>query len=768
MKKHINLLSGLVIAIVLVGVISAATVFVSAQTYRELAFDFQRQYMARLVEVRVAELINEAVEDARRLGLQIQYNERFGPAFDSADGEVISAFLEQQFRQAAAISSEVEVAGLFAFDADFGLLGSVTRTPVSAGSGGVFCPGLIETMRLRQGAERFEPAHELCMVEGAPLLATMAPVGGPDPTGYLQVLVNPVAQLASIGARVGMPVRVALMNGVAVSSSPGWQDENETAVVSADYILRADDSRPALLITSVRNADALVMQLDKTNNRMLLVVVLIILTTVAFALVLFKYSVFKPLKDLSSQLRDKWAGGKPHDLAAATAQVGAEPVSFHALGELYESLHDMAIRDPLTGAYNRALLDDRLKQLIAEHRRTPSTAALLLIDMVRFKYVNDLLGHHTGDLLLKDVVSRIGDVLRESDTLARLGGDEFIVILPDTDRQQAIQVAGKIVESMESGFEIEGRKLSASVCIGISLLPEHAEDAESLLRYADQAMYSVKDSKQGYAIYDPASALTSDLARESLDSILRKDIEPDDLYLVYQPVIDFATGEVSYLEALLRWQQRDGKIMMPETFIRVAEQSGLIRQLSEWVIESACRELALMQKNKPGLRSGINLSMHNLHDLGLLDAIGQSLVRYRLRPQSLLIEITETGFMLDPEQVVDMLGRMAAMGLRLSIDDFGTGHSSLVYLRRLPVHTLKVDKSFVIDMDTDEDNAAIVRATIDLAHSLGLTVTAEGVESLAVQKRLKAMGCDYYQGYYICEPMRCTQMIDWLIAARKT
>ncbi|MGB5442367.1 MAG: EAL domain-containing protein [Gammaproteobacteria bacterium] len=767
MKKHINLLSGLVIAIILVGVISAATVFVSAQTYRDLAFDFQRQYMARLVEVRVAELINEAVEDARRLGLRIQYNDRFDAAFDSADGDVISAFLEQQIRQAAEISNQVEVAGLSAFDVDLGLLGSVTRTAVSAGPGGVFCPRLIETMRLRQGAERLEPAHELCLAAGAPLLATMVPVGGPDPAGYLQVIVNPVVQLRSIGTRVGMPVRVALMNGVAVSSSPGWQDESEAAVVSANYILRADDSRPALLITSVRNADALVMQLDKTNNRLLLVVVLIILTTVAFALVLVKYTVFKPLKDLSFQLRDKRAGSKPHDSNAATAKDGLEPVSFHELGELYESLHDMAIRDPLTGTYNRALLEDRLKQLIAEHRRMPSTAALLLIDMVRFKYVNDLLGHHTGDLLLKDVVSRIGDVLRESDTLARLGGDEFVVILPDTDRQQAIQVAEKIIQSMQTGFEIEGHKLSASVCIGISLLPEHAEDSDSLLRYADQAMYSVKDNKQGYAIYDPASALTSDLARQSLDSILRKEIEPDDLYLVYQPVIDFATGEVSYLEALLRWQQRDGKIMMPETFIRVAEQSGLIRQLSEWVIETACRELALMQKNKPGLRGGINLSMHNLHDLGLIDAIGRSLSRYRLRPQSLLIEITETGVMLDPEQVIDMLGRMAAMGLRLSIDDFGTGHSSLIYLRRLPVHTLKVDKSFVIDMDTDEDNASIVRATIDLAHSMGLTVTAEGVESPAVQKRLKAMGCDYYQGYYISEPIRCMEMIDWLIAARR-
>ena len=443
------------------------------------------------------------------------------------------------------------------------------------------------------------------------------------------------------------------------------------------------------------------------------------------------------------------------------------PVSFHALGELYETLHDMAIRDPLTGSYNRALLEDRLNQLLVEHRRSPSVAAVLLIDMVRFKYVNDLLGHHAGDLLLKDVVNRIGQVLRESDTLARIGGDEFIVVLPDTDRQQAIQVAEKIIQSMTTGFEIDGHSLTAAVSIGIALMPEHGEDSESLLRSADQAMYSVKDRKNSYAIYDAVSTENRDLAKESLDSILKKDIEPDDLYLVYQPVIDFATGEVSYLEALLRWQRHDGKIMLPETFIRVAEQSGSIKQLSEWVVETTCRELSLMQQNKPDLRIGVNLSMHNLHDLGLLDAIGKSLQRHQLQAESLLIEITETSVMLDPDMVIDVLGRMAAMGLKLSIDDFGTGHSSLVYLRRLPVHTLKVDKSFVLDMDTDEENASIVHATIDLAHSLGLTVTAEGVESLAVQNRLKAMGCDYFQGFYISEPMRCKDMIGWLADGRR-
>ena len=382
--------------------------------------------------------------------------------------------------------------------------------------------------------------------------------------------------------------------------------------------------------------------------------------------------------------------------------------------------------------------------------------------MVRFKYVNDLLGHHTGDLLLKQVVERISSALRESDTLARLGGDEFTVILPDTDGDQALQVAGKIISVMERDFAIERHKLSASVSIGIAMMPDHGDSVEMLLRHADYAMYSAKRKQPGCAIYDPKSTEEINAARMTLDGMLNENIEHNDLFLVYQPVMAFNTGRISYLEALVRWRQADGKVILPDTFIRVAEQSGLIRQLSEWIIDTACRELAVLKRTSPGLRVGINLSMHNLHDYDLADQIGRVLASYRLSPDSLLLEITETGVMLDPDQVVEMLDELSNMGLKLSIDDFGTGHSSLAYLKRLPVHTLKVDKSFVTDMDADEDNASIVLATIDLAHSLGLEVTAEGVETRPVYEMLWEMGCDCYQGYYVSEPLEMGAISDWL------
>jgi diguanylate cyclase (GGDEF)-like protein len=758
-RLNVNLLSGLVLAIILLGVISAVTVYLNARTYRDLAFDFQRQYMTQLIAAESAEIIHEDADRARQLGLRIQSLPAFRSAFSSGDDAEISAVLDMQYQQAPVTSNAVDLIGLYAFDINFKLLGESTRRPADAGV--LICPGLTSSARLRQGARRLKPLYELCLYRGEPYLAALAPVGGLSPSGYLQVVTSPISKLTKIGARLKMPVRVCLPDDSVLYVASAWSEESERNDVKVDYVLSTRDSQTALTISALRNADDLVTQIEKTNNRLLLIVALIIIATVMLALMLVKYSVLKPLRELSYQLRYIWTGGKDETDAAIVTDKDI-PVSFHELGELYETLHDLAIRDPLTGTYNRALLVDRLKQVLVEHRRTPGRAAILLIDMVRFKYVNDLLGHHTGDLLLKNVVERIAGELRESDTLARLGGDEFVVILPDTDEAQAVQVAEKIIQSMYPDFEVYGHILTASVSIGIALMPEHGDEVDMLLHNADYAMYSAKDNKLGYAVYNPAITEQISHARMTLDGMLNADFENNDLFLVYQPVIDFRSGDVSYIETLVRWRQSDGRILMPDSFIRVAEKSGLIKQLSEWVIDTACGELAEMQVSAPELRVGVNLSMHNLHDFNLMAKIQSSLDQYGLQPESLLLEITETGVMLDPNQVIETLDQLAGRGFRLSIDDFGTGHSSLVYLKRLPVHTLKVDKSFVIDMDTDEENASIIRATIDLAHSLGLTVTAEGVETAAVMDRLRSMGCDYYQGYYVSRPMSKTDMMAWL------
>jgi diguanylate cyclase (GGDEF)-like protein len=762
---NINLLTGLVVAIILLGLISVVTVVMNARTYRELAFNFQRQYMTQLVAAETNTLLAYSAEQARRMGLSIQRDAQFRAAFASRDPADLASALEAQYFRAPVTSNVVNAVGIYAYDVDFNLLAVAMRSGSGLPVDTTICPDLITKARIRAGPRRLKPLYELCLHDGTPYQAAIAPVGGLVPTGYLQIVADPVPALQELDAHLKMPVRISRIDGTVLYAASGWNDDGSANNVQSAYTLTTDNSRPALNIVSARNADALVLQIDRTNRALLITVVLVLLTTVMLALVMVNYSVFRPLQNLRRRLRDEW--GRSVDMQDPQSASGMNgPTTFHALGELYETLHDLAIRDPLTGTYNRALLEDRLMQVIAEHRRTPGVAAVLLIDMVRFKYVNDMLGHHIGDILLKDVVVRIADVLRESDTLARLGGDEFVIVLPDTDAEQAVQVAHKIIKSMKHHFEVKEHKIFAAVTIGIALTPQHGTDVDAMLRNADYAMYSAKALKQGCAVYDPATTEDIDVARMTLDGVLNEDIGRNDLFLVYQPVIEFATGRVSYLEALLRWRKPDGKILLPDAFIRAAEQSGLIRQLSEWVIETACRELALLQQDNDGLRTGVNLSMHNLHDFNLLDRIRDALQRHHVAPESLLLEITETGVMLDPEQVIEVLRQLAALGLRLSIDDFGTGHSSLVYLKRLPVHTLKVDKSFVAEMDSDEENASIVRATIDLAHNLGLTVTAEGVESRAVYDRLKGMGCDYYQGYYTGRPMALKEVLQWLDTRR--
>jgi diguanylate cyclase (GGDEF)-like protein len=761
LRPQLNLLSGLIIAIILLGVISAATVFVNAQTYRELAFDFQRQYMTQMIAAESASILAEEDRNARNLGMHIQDRNDFRQAFATADADTISAVLDTQFKRTPIPHDSMDVVAYYVFDVDARLLGQAYRPGLvdTASRGTVLCPGLVTKARVRAAPLRQQPLYELCLFHGQPYLASLVPIDEPDPVGYLQIVADPVPELLRIGRHLKMPVQVRRNDGAVIHTGSGWVETRTDHEVMSEYVLTANDSRPALNIAAQRNADSLVMQIEKTNNRLLFVVVLIILTTVVLALLMVKFSVLNPLRDISYQFR---VSRKRDTSAVDIAPEQPEPVSFHALGQLYETLHDMAIRDPLTGTYNRALLEDRLKQVIAEHRRTPGKAAVLLIDLVRFKYVNDLLGHHAGDLLLKEVVVRIGHVLRESDTLARLGGDEFVIILPDTDAEQAAQVAEKIIQSMVPEFEVEQNRLSTSVSIGIALMPDHGDDVETLLRNADYAMYSTKQDRRGYAIYDPATRDDINVDRMQLDGMLNEDIRRNDLFLVYQPVIEFGSNRVSYLEALVRWRQPDGRVLMPGDFVPVAERSGLIRQLSEWIIDCVCRELGMLQQQEPGMRAGINLSMYNLHDLNLKQQIQDALSRHRLRPESLLLEITETGVMLDPDQVIETLGALADMGLSLSIDDFGTGHASLVYLKRLPVHTLKVDKSFVVEMDSDEDNFSIVRATIDLAHSLGLTVTAEGVETAAVYAQLRGMGCDYYQGYYVGRPKDREAIAGWL------
>jgi diguanylate cyclase (GGDEF)-like protein/PAS domain S-box-containing protein len=430
-----------------------------------------------------------------------------------------------------------------------------------------------------------------------------------------------------------------------------------------------------------------------------------------------------------------------------------------------EALRHQTLHDALTNLPNRILFRESLQRALLNAYPHKKPLALLLLDLNRFREINDTFGHQWGDTLLQQVSARLRGILRKSDPIARLGGDEFAILLPNSgDEIGAQRVANRLIRVLEHGFVVEGRALSIGASIGIALYPEHGEDADTIMRRAEIAMYTAKHTHSDFAFYQSAQDYHSP-DRLLFAGELQQAIACDQLMLHYQPKANFVTGGVSHVEALVRWRHPERGLIPPDQFIPLAEQTGLIRSLCHWVLDDALRQCALWKRNGYSLQVAVNLSMRNLQDPCLPDVIAKLLSRWDLDPSWLEVEITESALAADPGRTLEILTRLHDMGIRIAIDDFGTGYSSLAYLKRLPVDEIKIDKSFVMGMATEEDDATIVRSTIELGHNLGLQVVAEGIEDEATWELLKSLGCDFAQGYFLSRPLPAADFAAWLHAS---
>lgn len=414
----------------------------------------------------------------------------------------------------------------------------------------------------------------------------------------------------------------------------------------------------------------------------------------------------------------------------------------------YDATHDV-----LTGLPNRVLFLDRLKQSIRSGKRDNLGISVLILDIDRFKEVNDTLGHHYGDVLLKQVGLRLTGAIRESDTLSRIGGDEFGIILPKlSKRRDAENVSRKIIRSLSSPFNLEKLSLEIQVSIGIASFPEHGRDADTLIQKADVAMYMSKQNNSDYIVYSP-DIEKNNPRKLTLMGELRRAILENELTLHYQPKIKSSNSELHSVEALVRWNHPTHGLMPPNEFIPLAERTGLIDDLTIWVLRNSLEQCSAWKHAGFTTSMAVNLSSICLLNPDFPDILIGLLSSYNVPPQLLIMEITETSIITDPERALSILNRINQLGVRLSIDDFGTGYSSLAYLKKLPVSELKIDKSFVTDLNDNPSDYTIVNATIQLGHNLGLKVVAEGVENLEIFNQLKVMGCDYQQGFFISRPM---------------
>jgi diguanylate cyclase (GGDEF)-like protein len=457
----------------------------------------------------------------------------------------------------------------------------------------------------------------------------------------------------------------------------------------------------------------------------------------------------------------------PIVVVAAERTLGLIPLLILPMFAVYKSAstslareHD-ALHDALTGLPNRILFRDRVEQAAARARRNGGLFAVMIVDLDGFKEVNDTLGHHVGDVLLQRVATRLQATLREGDTVSRLGGDEFAVLVPELyEENDAGEAAHRLLSGLTEPFELQDLTLGLQASVGIACYPDHGEEVDTLMQRADVAMYTAKRLHTGCELYVPNKDHSS-RRRLKLTGELRGAINDEQLILHYQPKARLADGAVTSVEALVRWTHPGFGVVGPSEFIPLAEQSGVMRPLTSHVLAQALAQWRRWHEEGMDLGIAVNLSAQNFHDLRLPDEIGELLERWRVPARFLQLEITESMLIADPMRAEGVLGRLAAMDLRLEIDDFGTGYSSLAYLKRLPVHGIKIDKSFVQHLAEDENDEVIVRSTIDLARNLGLEVVAEGVESAESFERLRRFGCDYAQGFYLSRPLPAEVFERW-------
>jgi len=504
------------------------------------------------------------------------------------------------------------------------------------------------------------------------------------------------------------------------------------------------------------------------NNQLLLLfsVSLIVIVLMIVLIYVIKIVVFKPISHVTSAIKEEASGLSTRLLPQVNSSEARDLVdSFNEMRKQIhirqDNLSYQANHDSLTDLPNRKYFIDQLKVALIRARLQKKSITVLLIDLNGFKDINDTLGHQIGDKLLIQMGRRLEQSLQEQGVIARLGGDEFAIYLPDTNQVSSISVLENIQSCIEEKFTIDGINTYIGMSIGAAVFPDHGNDENILLRHADIAMYVSKRQKLNYSFYK-SSDDSYTLNRLSIIHDIKNSIDHDGLILYFQPKLNARDSSLESVEALLRWNHPELGLVMPDDFIAIAEQSGFINQISYWAIEEALIKSLHWKRQGYDIKVAINLSVYNLFDIDFPDMVKSILSQYRSVSSNLIFEITESAMMTNPKVAISNLNRLRSLGIKLSIDDYGTGFSSLSYLSKLALNELKIDKSFVLNMLNDERKSIIVESTIEMAHKLGLKVVAEGVENTEVLKRLRFYGCNVVQGFLISKPLPEDEFIPWL------
>jgi diguanylate cyclase (GGDEF)-like protein len=649
-------------------------------------------------------------------------------------------------------------------------------------------------LRLLDQAEQSDGASGIALVDGKPFQVVVMPVKAPITIAWVVMgfaidreLANDMKELSALEVTIlsrdaagsWRPFESTLLPAVAggmlaslqnasIGSNHTFDIEIGGSRYSARMVDISRDGQRGASVMLARSIDAATEQYTRLEQRLMLLTVVGIIVAAVISVLTAK-RIAQPLRQLAGIARRLERG----DYRAQTGfkrddEIGALAKAFDSMrdgiAKREQEIRRLAYWDPLTNLPNRAQFVLLMNEALDDARKREQSVFVLMMDLDRFKHVNDVMGHNFGDALLRQVAGRLQLQVSEAHRgghVARLGGDEFAVLLPGAGIDDARLIGERILRALEQPLSLDDQTVDIGAGVGIAGYPVHGADAEALLSMAEVAMYDAKQRNDGAVVYDPMIDKSSETSL-SLLTELRNAIERNEFRLHVQPKMKLDTGAVVGVESLVRWLHPVRGNVFPDEFIPFAEQTGFIRVLTRWVLEQSaalCRDLAAQGIH---LKVSVNLSTRDLLDQDLPNKFGDILKRHQVAPSSFCLEITESAIMDDPIRAQQTLERLHAMGVELSIDDFGTGYSSLAYLKRLPVDELKIDKSFVLNMESDIGDTKIVRSTIDLGHNMGLRVVAEGIESEAVWRLLAALGCDEGQGYFMSRPIPGDKLVDWI------
>ena len=645
---------------------------------------------------------------------------------------------------------------------------------------------------LLASAESSQQANAMVLLHGSLYQLVLVPVLAPLPIAWVAVGVHVNDALArSLNRVTGLHVSFASRQGegpwrLQASTLADADRDALLADVAADRFAASDAAGNALYedgaVTRVRTlptregemVTAILQQplssalepFRRLQRQLALISALGFAVSIVASLVIAR-GIVRPVRELARVAR-RIANGNYSTVPERTRrdEIGALADAFRTMQQgllTRESrIMDLAYRDTLTALPNRAMYSERLDQELATAAPLNLPVAVLLMDLDHFKDVNDSLGHPIGDMLLCEVATRLQSVVGTSaDTVARLGGDEFAVLLPGSTAMDAEYVAGEMLQVLEAPMTLSGHVVDVRASIGVAVYPEHGKESATLLRRADIAMYEAKRKNLGVAMWDERLDQHSG-ERLTLMSDLRQAVDADELTLLYQPKVSLTAGGEYFVEALVRWRHPTRGIVSPLEFIPFAEQTGYIRAITQWVLEHAVKQCAAWRAEGLPVNVSVNLSARDLMDPELSERFHAMLEQCFCAARWFTLEITESAILDDPSHAIGNMKRLHALGCRLAIDDYGTGYSSLAYLRHLPVDELKIDKTFVMGMARDPSDGVIVRSTIDLAHNMGLAVVAEGVEDEDTLEQLRALRCDLVQGYWLSRPLEHTEIAEWM------